>query len=209
MSNPFDPDRYPEVLQDVEICAKAMPGKGAAFRRLRLRGGLTQKQVATALGMDRTVLTHWEAEKHWPPPENLRKALTHIGIDSAVMLKFFGVTLYGDRADQALKAQVCPTTAALTLAEIILKESDADEIQRQIHNAMDKLVLAALVLKALSGDVRAIEAYFARSDRYAESSPRQRPSQSSPEAFLQVRREVGAILGPDAHDVKMTKGHTA
>jgi len=189
LSNILDADRNPEILQDTEIVCRKMNGWGAAFRRLRERSDLSQSEVADVIGVERTSLSNWEQEKHFPQPDTLRKALAVIGVDARLLFRYFGLQLEGEKALEVLNAQISPNAAALTLAQTLIQLADRNkqEVSEAITTLMDSRILAAISLKALS-DVQAAKLYFERSDKIQEARSDPRRLLEAEDIFFKIFR---------------------
>src|SRR5262245_52288931 len=177
----------------IETICRKQPGWGAALRRLREKSGLSQQDLAEAVGVDRAAISLWEDEKSYPSAENLRKALAVMGVDPRVLFKYFGLPEVGERALAAFNAQLSPEAAAHELARrlIGMNGQPKEAIAEAIVDTMDNRVLAAVSMKALS-DVQAAKLYFERSDKVRETRTTQRRLAEAvnvtPAAFLPQAR---------------------
>ena len=56
---------------------------GNTLKKLRLQEGLTQQQLATSLGVTKSVVSYYELQARYPSPEVLRKlaSLFHVSTD--------------------------------------------------------------------------------------------------------------------------------
>src|SRR5215831_3766564 len=159
----------------VETICRKQPGWGQALRRLREKSGLSQQDLAEAVGVDRAAVSLWESEKSYPSAENLRKALAVMGVDPRVLFQYFGLPEIGEKALAAFNAQLSPEAAAQALAERIIgmNGQPKEAIAEAIVDTMDNRVMAAISMKAMS-DVQAAKLYFERSDKVRESRTTQR-----------------------------------
>lgn len=72
----------------------APPATGDLLRALRQRSGLTQEQVAAAVGVSRTVLTRWERGERVPDAEERQALCFHLGAREAEIV---AITVAADR----------------------------------------------------------------------------------------------------------------
>src|SRR5262245_55926484 len=93
MSKVLDTHNTPDLTSKLELIVSGHDGWGAAFRELRLRAGLSQKSLATALDLNDATVSHWERGKHRPSTETLRKALALMRIDARLLDQHFPGTL--------------------------------------------------------------------------------------------------------------------
>ncbi|MGO4417248.1 helix-turn-helix domain-containing protein [Streptomyces sp. MCAF7] len=74
------------------------------LRELRLRRGLTQGQLAAALGCSRAAVSTWETGRGLPRPERLRQLAEFFGVSVAELVECDGpLTLKGLRAAAGLQ----------------------------------------------------------------------------------------------------------
>lgn len=60
---------------------------GENFKTARMRAGLTQQQVADAIGLDRTAIAHYENNDSMPKPRNLNRLCELFDISLSDLLK--------------------------------------------------------------------------------------------------------------------------
>lgn len=58
------------------------------FKKARIKAGLTQQQVANALGLDRSAIAHYEMGDSMPNARNLQKICEMMNITLEYLLKF-------------------------------------------------------------------------------------------------------------------------
>lgn len=56
------------------------------MRELRIRAGLTQKDVAARLGVDQVAVSHWELGKHYPRERKVQALARLYGCSAADIL---------------------------------------------------------------------------------------------------------------------------
>ena len=59
---------------------------GESLRRMRMRKGLTQQQLASRLKVDRTSVTNWETGRHMPDVATISLLADALGVDTAALM---------------------------------------------------------------------------------------------------------------------------
>jgi DNA-binding XRE family transcriptional regulator len=78
-----------ERVSRKKVC-KRTEGWNAAFKRLREQAGLSQEQLAEAIGCDRSAISHWESGRYYLEKDMLQKALSALNVDARILFRHFG-----------------------------------------------------------------------------------------------------------------------
>jgi|ERR1051326_1189659 transcriptional regulator with XRE-family HTH domain len=178
----------PEVTKLVAIIAAEAPGSGAALRELRKMAGLSQRAVAEAIGLSKTVLSHYEAERHRPKADVLRNMLLTLRVDIRIVSAHLGGTV-------ALDVNTDLQSAVLKVSQTVasLPDADAETIEEALLERYGAHIIAAQVAKALAGDAKAAGFVLERGDRLRDERRRQKHSDganTSAAQFIQHPRSA-------------------
>ena len=66
--------------------SKGGASMGEKIRQARENAGLSQKQLAEALGLDQSAVSNWETGKNEPTLHNLRRMADILGVDPGSLL---------------------------------------------------------------------------------------------------------------------------
>jgi transcriptional regulator with XRE-family HTH domain len=84
----------------------ARPALSAALRQARRQKDLTQEELARLLGVDPTLVSHWETGRKVPPLDRLLRMAEELGIDADRVIK---LRAQHERARLELKKSSIPT----------------------------------------------------------------------------------------------------
>jgi transcriptional regulator with XRE-family HTH domain len=159
MSTTLNATNTPNLLNDLDIVCQRRPGRGPAFSRLLDYAQVTQRQLAEAIGVDHSAVSHWISEKKNPSYANLRKALAFLQVDHALVVKSLGQLIKQDSVADVLRARLAPRTIQVTLDDLlkIYTDEDPDKREQLICRVVMEPITAAMAVKAMAGDVRAAQ----------------------------------------------------
>jgi transcriptional regulator with XRE-family HTH domain len=119
---------HPDLLEDLGLIAEARSGKGLAFQRLVKLAGITQTQLATKVGLDRSTLSHWISERIWLSSETMLKYLRLLAVDQARLIQCFGSQVKQAELQEVLSKGFSYQNASVSMGDLI-RELDNQNIE--------------------------------------------------------------------------------
>ena len=199
MSTPINIATYPDIQQDLDIIARALPGKGPALGRLIQKAGVMQKDIADHLKVDRSAVSQWLTEKKWPKPRRLLDTLIFLQIDRKLLAEAATILMGGDMVQDVFRACGSWSLLEVTREQMLeMLSSKGDFEQRDlIFKTFTSHVTLAVALKAAgmkgaeSCDPKAAKLFFDEWREHQREATNQRTKRDqSPGA----QRIIGAAL---------------
>jgi transcriptional regulator with XRE-family HTH domain len=196
MSNTLNFANTPNLLNDLDIVCQRRSGRGAAFSRLLGYAKVTQNQVAEAIGVDHSAVSHWISEKKNPSYENLRKVLAFLEVDHALVIKHLGHVIKSDALNDVRHARLDLRTVQVTLDDLlrIYEEEDPDKREELIFKVVMEPIVTAMAVKAMAGDVRAAQWMDGRQEKLEERLRLKNISEKRPQSDLAKRWLRGEVI---------------
>jgi len=170
LSKTLNAANTPNLLTDLDIVCNRRPGRGPALSRLLRYADVTQQDLAAAIDVDHSAVSHWVSEKKNPSYENLRKALAFMRVDHALVVKHLGQVIQQDAVADVLRAKLEPRTIQVTLDDLlkIYTEEDADKREALVYSVVMEPIVTAQAVRAMAGDTKAAQWVAERDERIRE-----------------------------------------
>jgi transcriptional regulator with XRE-family HTH domain len=157
-----------DFKQDLDIVARKLPGKGAALQRMIERAGVTQKEIAEAVKVDRTAISQWISEKKWMKSRRLLDVLTFLQVDRKLLSDAASILIGAEMGQNVFQAGGGLNLLEVTQETMVKMLSGRDDFEQLdlIFTTFAPHVTLSVALKAAgkkgaeSCDPRAAKQFF-------------------------------------------------